>query len=257
MQSEDDHNLWQEEKLLPPCHKLCLFNNIKIYCGIFLHLIFWFVSINFRPCRNSINKGGVYIMKKKFLLIVIVLIFTLVCLTVYSQDYDFRKTIWGMTKDEVKSTENNEIIDEDLGSTEEVIVYKDQISSFDCFVGYIFVENKLASAGYYINEEHSNKNAYIDDYEKLKDLLSKKYGNPIRDDVIWRDDLYKEDKVDWGLAISIGDLTYQASWETPTTEIELLLSGDNYNIELVIKYVSKELKDWAKEVVKEDTLQDL
>lgn len=25
MQSEDVHNLWQEEKLLPPCHKLCLF----------------------------------------------------------------------------------------------------------------------------------------------------------------------------------------------------------------------------------------
>jgi hypothetical protein len=28
MQSEDDHNLWQEEKLLPPCHKLCCFRFI-------------------------------------------------------------------------------------------------------------------------------------------------------------------------------------------------------------------------------------
>jgi predicted RND superfamily exporter protein len=196
-------------------------------------------------------------MKKKFLLSILVLIFMLFCLSGYSQENDFRKTNWGMTKEEVKSTENNKIIDEDLGSTEEVIVYKDQISSFDCFIGYIFVKNKLASAGYYINEEHSNKNVYIDDYEKLKDLLSKKYGNPIRDDVIWRDDLYKEDKSEWGLAISIGDLAYKALWETPTTEIELLLSGDNYNIELGIKYVSKELKDWANEIVKEDTLQDL
>jgi hypothetical protein len=25
MQSADVHNLWQEEKFIPPCHKLCLF----------------------------------------------------------------------------------------------------------------------------------------------------------------------------------------------------------------------------------------
>jgi hypothetical protein len=196
-------------------------------------------------------------MNKKILLLITVLIFIFPCLSVHSQENDFRKTNWGMTKEDVKSTENKDIIDEVLDATEEVIVYKDQISSFDCFIGYIFVKNKLASAGYYINEEHSNKNAYIDDYEKLKDLLSKKYGDPINDDVVWRDDFYKKDKSDWGLAISIGDLIYKSFWETPTTEIELLLSGDNYNIELGIKYTSKELKDWAKDVVKEDTLQNL
>ena len=35
MQSEDVHNLWQEEKLLPPCHKLCLFN-FYIYFNKFI-----------------------------------------------------------------------------------------------------------------------------------------------------------------------------------------------------------------------------
>ncbi|MGE4412433.1 MAG: hypothetical protein AB7E45_01890 [Candidatus Caldatribacteriota bacterium] len=195
-------------------------------------------------------------MKKHNLLIIFGLVLLSICSFTYAQEYDFRQVKWGMSKEDVKEIEDRDIVYEDVGGTQELILYADQISKFDCFVSYLFVQDKLASAGYYINEEHTNKNTYIDDYEKLKELLSKKYGQPIKDNIIWKDDLYKDNKKDWGLAISIADLVYSSCWETPTTDIELILTGDNYKIELVIKYVSKELKEWAKEVVQEETLQN-
>jgi len=194
---------------------------------------------------------------KKHKLILIGGIILLLCLVTYSQEFDFRQVNWGMSKEEIKAVENKEIADEDIGSVQEIIAYNDKISSFDCYIGYIFVKDKLSSAGYYIKQEHTNRNDYIADYEKLKDLLTAKYGKTVKDEIYWKDDLYKNKEQDWGLAVSVGHVAYNAYWETPTTGIELMLKGDNYKIELVIKYISKELKDWATKVVREETLEGL
>jgi hypothetical protein len=161
-----------------------------------------------------------------------------------------------MSKDEVKEIEQREFT-ADEGKVQESISYSDKISNLECVLAYIFVKDKLSSAGYIITENHANNNAYIDDYEYLKELLEKKYGEPLREDITWKSEQYKDDKSNWGMAISKGDLIYTAHWETPTTEIDLLLTGDNYKIEFVLKYVSKELKDWATNTVREASLDNL
>ena len=100
-------------------------------------------------------------------------------------------------------------------------------------------------------EDHTNKNFYINDYEELKEILTKKYGKPKKDEKIWDNELYKDDRSSWGLAVSVGHLAYGASWETSTTEIVLRLSGDNYKISLILAYDSKELKEWANKIKEE------
>ena len=49
------------------------------------------------------------------------------------------------------------------------------------------------------------------------------------------------------MVISVGHLAYGNSWETPNTKISLMLSGDNYKIQLVLSYTSKELEEWVKQ----------
>jgi hypothetical protein len=76
----------------------------------------------------------------------------------------------------------------------------------------------------------------------LKEFLVKKYGKPIKDSQLWKNDLYRDEYKDWGFAVSLGHLVYFADWETPNTHISLALYGENYEITLAIEYQSKKLK---------------
>jgi len=74
---------------------------------------------------------------------------------------------------------------------------------------------------------------------------------------LWKNDLYKDDKSHWGMAISVGHLVYAVQWETPTTEIGIMLMGNNYKINLGIFYESKELKEWAKRIKEKEASKGL
>lgn len=188
-------------------------------------------------------------MKKNIIisLVIVVILIFLFTISTYSNQYDFRKTNWRMSKEQVKATEKGEIAFED----EEEINYKVEINKSEFLCAYFFLEDKLYRSGYLLNETHTNENDYIDDYKNLKDILIKKYEKPVKDKIEWKNDSYKYDKIEWGLAISVGDLIYDTRWETNNTEITLRLSGDNYKIYLVLRYESKELKEWADKIIEE------
>lgn len=152
--------------------------------------------------------------------------------------YDFRSTNWGMSKTQVKATEKMKLIKE----YEDLLSYNGSVGELNCNIIYIFVGNKLVRSKYFFINEHFIKNDYIYDYNILKDMLEKKYGKPIDESQIWKNNLYKDDKENWGLAISIGHLLYYTIWETPSTIITLALDGDNFEINLQIEYSSKKLK---------------
>jgi len=341
-------------------------------------------------------------MKKNVsILLVILCILAGSTLILFAQEakYDFRKTNWGMSKEQVKTTEDKkpDFEDNTILSYEVTIIEKD----FECV--YLFLEDKLYGSRYLFLGEHTNKNLYIDDYEELKDILTKEYGKPKIDKVIRKNDLFKnlessnefiselkeniekkEKKIEklkanlskekrkleqeyidklsilaekkakldaslaemekiWlnkdkekekfiirleeeikrykknisrlfneitnlkvqlakkekdleeeyadslselkeektnlatllaekeveytnslsllneqsrGLAISIGDLIYWVSWETSTTKIDLMLSGDNYKIKLILSYISKELEEWVTQTKEKETSID-
>jgi len=166
------------------------------------------------------------------------------------EKYDFRQTVWGMSQREVRVSEKKR--KPILEPTKKTVSYLDTIISLNMsvMVTYFFIDNKLVTAGYWVIKEHSNKNLYIDDYKELKSVLVEKYGEPSDKwidgsdykEIVWLNDLYKNDPSSWGFAISVGDLVYQSCWEIDKTEIIMRLSGDNYEINLLIKYLSKELK---------------
>ena len=194
-------------------------------------------------------------MKKRlFILGFLICTFIFFSIVVLSSDvkYDFRKTNWGMSKEQVKAIEEKK----PGGESDTCIAYEVEIDAKDFICLYEFLENKLFFSGYNCKEEHINYNLYIDDYEDLKEILTKKYGKPIKDGETWgllSEWELKAYEQNLGNSIGAGFLTYFAFWETPTTRIELILDGDNYEINLRIRYISKELKEWADKIKEEKT----
>jgi len=192
-------------------------------------------------------------MKKLIIVIAAILILCLT-LTGFASEkvFDFRKTTWGMSEEQVRVTEKGKIVDEDISEVK-TIVYKTNIDAKDFYIAYMFIEDKFYRGGYLLNENYTNENDYIDVYKDLKETLTKKYGKPIKDEINWKDDTYKDDKNNWGLAIGIGELEYISTWETSTTGIELELNGNNYDVNVGVRYMSKELKEWAHKIIEEKT----
>ena len=185
-------------------------------------------------------------MKKIILAVIIIIVTTF---TVMSQD--FRKTTWGMSQSQVKSSESDKLVNE----TSDLLVYKTTLASFDAYVGYIFAGGKLTRAKYIVAENHSNNNDYISDYDMLNALLKKKYGNPIEDETYWKTDSpFKNDKSFWGYAISQGDLVLYSTYRTSNTEIKIMLSAEDFNLINEIQYssLSSELKNLEEEKILED-----
>jgi hypothetical protein len=167
--------------------------------------------------------------------------------TATTYQYDFRKANWGMSKEEVKATEDKKPDSEYDNS----LVYYVKIGGDDYLCGYSFLQDKLYNTGYVFVGEHSNKNDYIRDYKNLKEILAKKYGKPWSDRTTWDNDLFKNDRSQWGLAVSIGHLSYGTIWDTSNTHVTLGLSGDNYEISLLVAYDSRELEKWVDEIKEE------
>lgn len=187
----------------------------------------------------------------------------LVCLFLISTNFSqetkahFRETSWGMFQEEVQKIEKSEFVKKEHSKVSglDILIYKGQAGQFEILIGYYFAENQLVEGRYVFTGIHSNKNIYIDDFQTVKNELTQKYSMPQKDETYWRNDLFKDDPSDWGMAISVDHLLYEAIWKLPDTEIRLQLSGDNYKIPHRLNYSSeiekhKELIKKAKEKAK-------
>ncbi|QDG51132.1 hypothetical protein FIV42_10410 [Persicimonas caeni] len=160
-----------------------------------------------------------------------------------SEDTHFRDARWGMSRQQVKQLE-----DEDPIAEEELIVgYVDQLLGLKAGVYYVFIDNQLVRGVYGIIEDHTNDNEYIADYEDLKEALTRKYGEPEQDQVIWKSNTYRDHPDHWGMAVSMGDLTYLSTWAQSETDITLSLTGDNFESHLQVQYTSQELEHLIEE----------
>lgn len=174
-----------------------------------------------------------------------------------SENHDFRKVNWGMTKADVIQAEKGSREKVNLG---DLLVYECDLGGITCMLAYKFTHDKLETASYIFTEEHTNENDYIADFSKIKDLLVKKYGTPLKEDDstgFWKNYRYKDRPQDWGKAISLGHLIFRAKWVNESTEIFHSLIGDNFKIKHGILYQSKGLKKDADERREKVTLDDL
>jgi hypothetical protein len=170
----------------------------------------------------------------------------------------FRRASWGMSELEVRDSEDQEPIRE----RPNVLVFAGRVAGLPCDFIYIFVADQLVRTKYIFTVEHSYDNDFIQDYDSLKTLLKEKYGLPVsrngkQSEQLWTNDLYQDDPEDWGMAISMGHLMYCSNWSTPDTDIFLMLTGDNYEIELLIEYTSKSHAEMEDETTQQRHLEDL
>lgn len=165
----------------------------------------------------------------------------------FADEYTFRKTKWGMTVSQVKSSETLTVSDYQHEEGREGLMYKTTVINKSVLLFYLFVDNKLVNAMYSLQERHTNKNDYITDYEDFKDVLISKYGRPQTDEVLWKNDLFKNKGLfDNGTCISLGHLQYASVWETQDTRIVNRLYGENFNISCGVAYFSRELEELVK-----------
>lgn len=166
------------------------------------------------------------------------------------EEYTFRNTRWGMSKSEVIEKEGEpDFYNDDPPTVHEAFLgYSEMnVGSLEAVLYYSFIEDKLVDSVYGFEESYNNKNKYIEDFERIKRILTDKYGSPEQDKERWRDDLYKDKPSRHGFAVSIGDLVYRTRWETEETIIEMVLLGDNYEISHNLYYNSKEFKEVVEE----------
>jgi len=152
------------------------------------------------------------------------------------EKYDFRKAKWGMSKEEVKKTEETEPIIE----KENIIDYSIIFFGMQAQVGYTFKDDELIRAGFFFFSNLDTKNDYIEKYNSLKEELTKVHGKPVIDTEQQKDTSQTIDPENKGEAVCSGEMLYAAQWDLPRTDIQLVLRGENSECALTILYLSEE-----------------
>lgn len=157
--------------------------------------------------------------------------------------FTFRRTRWGFSPSEVQAAESGELVK----ASEDGLIFKDRISKFPCLIAFFFARGHLVRAKYNLLVEHALSSEYLADFEFLLGILQKKYGTPTDSQKHWLDERYKEDEEAWGRAVLLGHLVLYEAWLTESTEISLMLRGDDNRIYLEIEYSSRALQNLEEE----------
>ena len=191
----------------------------------------------------------------KRLTFLLILLMVLLCpriLLAAEKEATFRKTSWGMSIEQVKASETVKLFKQK--GEEEIFTCKTTVIGKEVGLGYFFINNQLVRAEYVLMETYTNKNNYIDDYIEFKKIIIKKHGYPKTDETFWRNELFKDDRSNWGRAVSAGHLVYASTWETPSTKIILMLDGNNFEIACRIQYTGKNFAKLIEKVIDQKKL---
>lgn len=157
----------------------------------------------------------------------------------------FEEMKWGSSKKQILEMEGRPLVQEKTKGLD-IMKYRQKLINLDCNISYVFSANKLTGTRFSFNTEYLDKNAYLEDYQKVKDALVQKFGRPVEEAMDWRDTTFKDEIGAWGEAISLGHLELSSRWLTAKTEIEAVLSGENEEIFLTVNYFGRPLRELAK-----------
>ena len=126
---------------------------------------------------------------------------------------NFEEMQWGLSKKEVVELEGKPA-DQRKVKGLDVMRYQQRVINLDCAIDYFFAANKLSRTRFSFAGDYLDKNAYLQDYQKIKDALVQKFGRPLEEAMKWRDNSYKDDFFAWGGAVSLGHLELSSRWVT-------------------------------------------
>jgi hypothetical protein len=188
-------------------------------------------------------------MVKKFLIFVFAISLLVQSRLSWGNEYNFRLTSWGMSQEEVVGSE--EKIDP-VEKTEHIIKYKTQILGKNVELFYLFAQNKLIGSSYRLDENYLNSRRFIRTYNRFKQALINKYGQPDQEKTNWNNETFKNDRKKLGLALSLGHTEYSSLWNTNNATIECSLRQENYYVLCLIEYRSTVYSHLFEDLNKED-----
>jgi hypothetical protein len=165
----------------------------------------------------------------------------------------FRRSRWGATREDVRSTESSEPFAEDEG----MLVYEVTVAELSAHAYYIFINDVLVRAKYAFQDEYQNRLNYLRDYDQLKEFLQRKYGKPTEDNIFWSNDLYEDDPQEWGMAVSCGHHSRFCRWLNESTDIWLAVTGENFEVTVALEYNSVAHAGITEQVREAQILDDL
>ena len=207
-----------------------------------------------RVRKTQKQKGGIFMKKLFAWLLVLLLVVPMIGVASASATEKKDELVevvikghrFGDSKQSVMDAEGEPIGNDFMtGNIAEYIYYNASIVGLDAYLVYYFTDEGLCEMRYLLNEDHSNESLYIEDYNKVKEALITKYGEPVslisgeHWDTNSHKDYYKEKKGD---ALSYGYLTYDHYFLVKDAEIDMHMSADNYDVSTSISYVSLTIK---------------
>ena len=146
------------------------------------------------------------------------------------EDYDFRDTRWGMSKEDVLASESGEPV----VKTDTQIGYFAEIVDKNIYVAFIFDNEHLVSALYALRDMRENLEDSFKDFEDFKRILTMKYGEPnAGEGDAWADPSFEGedalktlllDRSKYEEALKQGRIIHATMWKTGRTWIKVALS---------------------------------
>jgi len=149
---------------------------------------------------------------------------------------DFRGTSWGMSKEEVKLSEDLPPLNEGEG----FISYGARIMGLDAVVAFHFLDGSLVEGGYAFREPLKGKRVYIKEYRKLKGLLMDSYGQPSFDEGAYGECGGFCVRCPGEECAETCPLVYLSEWTTSRSVIRLVLMGEGEGFDFGILHRSRE-----------------
>lgn len=160
---------------------------------------------------------------------------------------DFRQGFWGDSLADVKRKEGKA----DEFNMDGIYAFTTYVAGLECLSAYRFTGNKLTSGKYiFLNNNSDN---CVSNYNKLVELLTKKYGEPFSNDQKTTASSYEQKIYTDGELVRNGDMKFETYWFTPFSTIAIFLNGEQYQISLNIEYYSNKLEEEREN----DILKDL
>ena len=135
--------------------------------------------------------------------------------------------------------------------------YNGELSGTPCMIYYEFDGGGLARAAYMIDQPDDEKD--IEAYNRLKVLLTKKYGEPEEEGMVLTRNVYRLPKVqpniDLEKALSEDAVRLKTWWRTGDTSVALACRGVSGNVQLAVMYNSLEAKSRAEQEAEKKDLE--
>ncbi len=162
------------------------------------------------------------------------------------EDYDFRNTRWGMSKEDVLASESGKPVVQ----TDPQLGYFTEILDKNIYVAFIFDNDRLVSTLYALRDMREKLEDSFKDFEDFKQVLTMKYGEPnAGQGDVWADpsfggeDALKTlllDRSKYEEALRQGQILHAAMWKTDRSWIKVALSKmmEGHTCGVTVEYTS-------------------